>query len=260
MKSISKQQKFMILVLLGVILIASTSLIEPIAQDQQYHQFADQRSYLSIPNTLNVASNLLFLVIGLAGLFMLCLRRSLVIIEPLFPAYIVFFTALVVIAPGSAYYHWVPDNQSLVWDRLPMTLAFMSFFAIILGERISLRFARLAFLPLLFAGFSSIVYWSLSETAGSGDLRPYALVQFLPMLMIPLILLMFSPKFSRDHDLWILLACYLVAKILETLDGQILQALAVISGHSLKHIVASIGCLVYLRYLQRRKSLSSGNA
>ena len=202
----------MILVLLGVILIASTSLIEPIAQDQQYHQFADQRSYLSIPNTLNVASNLLFLVVGLAGLFMLCLRRSLVIIEPLFPAYIVFFTALVVIAPGSAYYHWVPDNQSLVWDRLPMTLAFMSFFAIILGERISLRFARLAFLLLLIAGFSSIVYWSISESAGSGDLRSYALVQFLPMLMIPLILLIFSPKFGRDHDLWIFLACYLFAK------------------------------------------------
>jgi hypothetical protein len=86
-------------------------------------------------------------------------------------------------------------------------------------------------------------------------LRFYALVQFLPMLMIPLILLMFSPKFSRDHDLWIFLACYLFAKILEIFDGQVLQALAVISGHSLKHIVASIGCLVYLRYLQRRTAL-----
>jgi len=260
LKSLSKQQKVMILVLLGIILIASTSLIEPIAQDQQYHQFADQRSYLSIPNTFNVASNLLFLVVGLTGLFLLCVRRSLVIVEPLFPAYLVFFAALVVIAPGSAYYHWLPDNQSLVWDRLPMTLAFMSFFAIILGERISLQFARLMFLPLLIIGISSIVYWSLSENAGSGDLRPYALVQFLPMLMIPLILLMFSPKFTRDRDLWIFLACYLAAKTLETLDDQILQALAVISGHSLKHIVASIGCIVYLRYLQHRQPLSPGNA
>jgi hypothetical protein len=173
------------------------------------------------------------------------------------PAYFTFFAALIAIAPGSAYYHWLPDNQSLVWDRLPMTLAFMSFFTIILGERISYRFAKLMFLPLLVAGFSSLVYWSFSELAGSGDLRPYALVQFLPMLMIPLILLMFRSNFTRDRDIWLFLVCYLLAKVFETFDEQIFQSLSIISGHSLKHIAAGVGCLVYLRYLYCRTAINS---
>jgi hypothetical protein len=241
--------------LIGVILIVFTGFVDPIPQDQQYHQFADQRSYPSVPNTLNVFSNLLFTVAGIAGLYLLCVPRSLVIVDSIFPAYFTFFAALIAIAPGSAYYHWMPDNQSLVWDRLPMTLAFMSFFTIILGERLSSRFAKLLFLPLLITGLLLILYWSFSELSGSGDLRSYALVQFLPMLIIPLILLMFSSRFTRDRDIWIFLACYLAAKILEVFDDQIFQSLGFISGHSLKHIAASVGCLVYLRYLHSRTNI-----
>jgi hypothetical protein len=256
MSPVSIQQKHALLILIGIILVVSTSFVDPVPQDQQYHQFADQRGYLSIPNTLNVVSNLLFTVVGIAGLYLLCLRRSLVIVDSIFPAYFIFFTALIAIAPGSAYYHWMPDNQSLVWDRLPMTLAFMSFFTILIGERISSRFAKFIFLPLLIAGLLSILYWSFSELAGSGDLRPYALVQFLPMLLIPLILLMFSSRFTRDRDIWIFLACYLAAKLLEIFDDQIFQSLGFISGHSLKHIAASIGTIVYLRYLHKRTAIS----
>jgi len=256
MSQVSIQQKRALLILIGVILVVSTSFVDPIPQDQQYHQFADQRSYLSIPNTLNVISNLLFTVAGIAGLYLLCLRRSLVNVDSMFPAYFTFFAALIAIAPGSAWYHWMPDNQSLAWDRLPMTLAFMSFFTIIIGERVSSGFARLIFLPLLIVGVLSILYWSFSELEGSGDLRPYALVQFLPMLIIPLILLLFSSKYTRDRDIWIFLACYLAAKVLEIFDDQIYQLLGFISGHSLKHIAASIGTIVYLRYLYKRTAIN----
>ena len=255
MNLVSTKQRCALLIVIGLISIASIGFIDPVPQDQQYHQFADQRSYLSIPNTMNVVSNLLFSVAGIAGLYLLRVRRSLVIVDSLLPAYFIFFAALIAIAPGSAYYHWMPDNQSLVWDRLPMTLAFMSFFTIILGERISTRFARLVFIPLLIIGLLSILYWSFSELAGSGDLRPYALVQFLPMLVIPLILLMFSSRFTRDRDIWIFLACYLAAKVLENFDDQIYQSMAIVSGHSLKHIAASIGCLIYLRYLYKRTAI-----
>jgi len=256
MRSISKTQKYTILTLVAVIFIVLTGFLDPIPQDLQYHQFADQRTYL-IPNTLNIASNLLFALAGIAGLYFLCVRRSLLATELMMPAYFTFFAALIAITPGSAYYHWLPDNQSLVWDRLPMTLAFMSFFTIILAERLSLRFAKLMLLPLLIAGFSSIVYWSFTEQAGFGDLRPYALVQFLPIVMIPLILLMFRPVFTRDRDLWIFLGCYLLAKVFETFDYAIFQSLSIISGHSLKHIAAGIGCLVYLRYLHYRTDINS---
>ena len=59
-------------------------------------------------------------------------------------------------------------NLSLAWDRLPMTVAFMSFFAILLAERVSFRAARMLFPALLFAGIASIAYWYYSEVAGAG--------------------------------------------------------------------------------------------
>jgi hypothetical protein len=252
-------RKVVILALVTAVIIVASVLVNPVPQDQQYHQFADQRNYFDIPNTLNVTTNLFFALIGFAGLYFLCIRRSLIVVDSIFAVYITFFAALAAVAPGSAYYHWMPDNQSLVWDRLPMTLAFMSFFTIILAERLSLKFARIIFLPLIIVGVLSIVYWHRSELAGNGDLRPYGLVQFLPMLLIPMILLMFEEKFTRVRAIWWFLGWYLVAKIFEILDEQVFESLALISGHSLKHLGAGIGCFIYLRYLQTRSLIGSEN-
>jgi hypothetical protein len=252
-------RKVVILVLVTAVIIVVSILVNPVPQDQQYHQFADQRDYFDIPNTLNVTTNLFFALIGFAGLYFLCIRRSLIVVDSIFAVYLTFFAALAAVAPGSAYYHWMPDNQSLVWDRLPMTLAFMSFFTIILAERVSLKFARIIFLPLIIAGVLSIAYWHHSELSGNGDLRPYGLVQFLPMLLIPMILLMFEETFTRVRAIWWFLSWYLVAKIFEILDQQVFESLALISGHSLKHLGAGIGCFIYLRYLQTRSIISSVN-
>lgn len=255
MTTISSTTKTLILVAVGTSSIIATGIVDPIPQDPQYHQFADQRVYFEIPNALNVTSNLLFALIGIVGLIRLCIRRSLLVIDSIRVVYVTFFAALVAIAPGSAYYHWMPDNQGLAWDRLPMAIAFMSFFTIILAERLSLKLAKIIFLPLIITGVLSIVYWHYSELAGEGDLRPYGLVQFLPMLMIPMILLMFDAKFTHDHAVWWFLGWYLVAKVLEIFDDQVYEWLLLISGHSLKHLAVSIGCLIYLRYLQNRTLL-----
>lgn len=250
----NENTKIIILALVAVFFIVAVSFVDPVAQDLQYHQFADQATLFGVPNFVNVISNLFFTLVGLAGLIHLFIQRSLVTIDSIVPLYAVFFAALIAIGPGSAYYHWSPDNQSLVWDRLPITLAFMSFFSIILAERISLSFSKIVFLPLLIAGILSIVYWHYSESAGAGDLRPYGLVQFLPMLLIPIILLMFDARFTHDRGLWWFLGCYLIAKGFELFDDQIFDLLVVISGHSLKHLIASLGCLIYLQYLYRRTS------
>jgi hypothetical protein len=60
----------------------------------------------------------------------------------------VLFCGLILTAAGSAYYHLAPDNARLVWDRLPMTMVFMSLVAAIVMERIDLR-AGLVLLPIL---------------------------------------------------------------------------------------------------------------
>lgn len=215
--------------------IASLLMQGPIAQDPAYHQFADQRSVLRVPNFWNVASNLPFLLVGLYGSVLLGRGHSGGALSFLRPAYAVFFPALALVALGSAYYHLDPGDQTLVWDRLPMTLAFMAFFSAILGEHIQPSLVRRGLIPLLLLGMASVIWWQVS-----GDLRPYLLVQFLPVLLIPAIVVLYPSGAPGAGYVWALLASYVVAKVLELFDASIYQALG-FSGHSLKHIAAGLG-------------------
>jgi len=251
MSNLAKQRFLIVVCLLAIV----AALLAPsIPQDPEYHRFADQNSLLSIPNALNVLSNLIFLWVGIEGLYRLLRQNQLLILPQIQIAYITFFAALILIAAGSMYYHWSPDNPSLAWDRLAITFAFMSFITILLAERVSPAVAGRLFPLLLITGVASIVYWHYSELAGNGDLRFYALVQFLPLLLTPLILIGFESRYSRSADIWWLCCCYLAAKLFEVYDHEIYHWLGLLSGHSLKHISASIGCLVFLRHLRHRRS------
>ena len=154
------------------------------------------------------------------------------------------FAGVTLVGLGSGWYHLAPGNASLVWDRLPMTLAFMAFFAIILGEHIDLRLARLHAVAAARRRRASVLYWRATD-----DLRPYALVQFLPVLLIPLVLLLYPRRGSGA--VWIALACYVLAKLLEHFDPQVYAALGqAISGHSLKHVAAAAGMWALLAGLR----------
>ena len=80
----STSTKVVVLALVTAVVIVTGVLVDPVPQDQQYHQFADQRTYFAIPNVLNVATNLFFALIGIIGLYLLWIRRSLVIVDSLF--------------------------------------------------------------------------------------------------------------------------------------------------------------------------------
>lgn len=132
--------------------LVGLALLGPLPQDPLYHQFADQRPLLGIANFLDVISNLPFVIIGLLGLGYLapgCLRRGRPAggLPPLLLHYRIFFVGVLLTGLGSGYYHLAPDNHTLVWDRLPMTIAFMAFFAALVGESLSLRAGRLLLWP-----------------------------------------------------------------------------------------------------------------
>jgi hypothetical protein len=221
----------------------------PIHQSLDYHRFADTRTLLGVPNFWNVLSNLPFALVGLAGLAWTVQHLDDIRRETR-SAWLALFIGVALVGLGSGWYHLSPSSATLVWDRLPMTLAFMAFFAIILGEHIALRLARLSLYPLLIAGVLSVLYW-----ASTDDLRPYALVQFLPVLLIPLILVLYPKKGSGA--VWAALGCYVVAKLLEAFDPAIYDALGhAISGHSLKHVVAALGMWALLVGLKGRRSAS----
>lgn len=235
-----------LLLFIIVLAVFAMALVDPIAQDAAYHLFADRRSWWQIPNTLDVLSNVPFVFVGLMGLWHIVFYRQ----HKLFWPFLAIFIGVFCTGFGSAYYHWAPANETLVWDRLPMTIAFMGLLTMVLADRIDLRW-RQALLPLLMVGLASVWYWHSTETRGAGDLRPYALVQFLPMLLIPLILWLY-PAPRRDIGCYIgLVSCYLAAKLLEYFDRPVFELTNAISGHSLKHLAAALATLfLYLLWKQ----------
>lgn len=226
-------------------------------QPLSYHQFADQRAWLGIANLGDVASNLAFAVFGVWGLAWLAMLRPEESSERFLDGrerwfYIAVFFGMLLTAAGSAYYHIAPDNDRLVWDRLPMTVVFMSLVAAMIAERISVWVALWLWPAMLAVGIFSALQWHWSEQAGRGDLRFYAAVQVYAVLV--LLLVLFLPaRYTRSSDLGVVVGLYVLAKVLEIFDKQVFAAGHIISGHTLKHIAAGFAGYWILTMLQRRK-------
>ncbi|MBX3203628.1 MAG: hypothetical protein KF764_01105 [Labilithrix sp.] len=238
----------------------------PIAQPEGYHRFADTRTLYGIPNALNVLSNIPFLLVGWAGLSFL--RRgptrdpdgpfrpgAHTAFESLRerPAYVIFFAGVLLTAFGSSWYHLAPSTKRLFWDRLPMAIAFTALFAAMIAERISVYWSRMLLLPFVFAGVTSVVMWRLSEEGGAGDLRFYLFVQLFPMIALPLLMLLFAPRYSRGAELFVVVLVYAGAKALEHFDDRIWEATSHnVGGHALKHVAAALAIWFVLDMLKKR--------
>jgi len=235
------------------IILAVFIISGAIPQDPGYHEFSDTRPLFGIANFWNVASNLPFLIVGAAGLVYVHRYSTEVCVTGLETAYRVFFIGILLTAFGSAYYHLAPANETLVWDRLPMTIGFSALITIIVAEFVSPRVARRLLVPLLIAGFASVEYWAWTEARGVGDLRPYAIVQFLPMLLIPIILLSHRPLLGNTSYYWWMLFWYVLAKFFENFDAALFELGFLISGHSIKHVAAAMTPAVFLYSLSQRR-------
>lgn len=244
--------------LLPALLLAVASLLPPIAQPPEYHHFAEQRRCFGVPHCLDTLSNLPFLAVGAAGLLFLgragAVRRF--VDRRQMTAYRLFFAAVVLVGLASGYYHLAPDNGRLVWDRAAIGVALMAWFVAILGERASLTWSRRLLWPLLAAGLAGALYWGWSEAAGRGDLRPYFVVQLLPLLGVPLLLWLYPPRYSGDRDLVVVLCLYPLALAADLLDRPLAELLGVISGHTLKHLLAAAAAAWVLVGLARRRPLA----
>lgn len=243
---------------LAVVAVIVVFNFGPIAQDPDYHRFADQRSRFGIANFYNVMSNLPFIIIGIMGMRLMARDGSANWLAGLKPLYFTFFAGVLLTGLGSSYYHFHPDNQTLLWDRLPMTIAIMAIFCAVVGEYVSVRWALRIAIPLLLAGLISVIYWYRTELAGHGDLRLYVLVQYLPIILIPAILWIFTPEVKINTAIWSLLAAYVAAKLAELYDAGLYGVLTVLSGHSLKHVCAAFGALIIYLSLRHRQGGLAG--
>lgn len=253
----TKNQKTTLIILLFISAVVTLFSFNPIAQDLNYHNFADKRTWFNISNFSDVISNLPYIFVGILGFLTIFqfkddherFANKLEII-----AFLVVFFGIFLVGFGSGYYHLNPNNNSLVWDRLPMTIGFMAIFSIIISERISLKIGLFLLPLLLVLGVASIIYWNHTESLGHGDLRPYALVQFFPLIAIPLIIALFKTKYTGTYYIGEVIFWYLIAKLLEYFDWQIFDITNnIISGHSLKHLASAIATYSLVRYIKFRK-------
>jgi hypothetical protein len=184
-----------------------------------------------IPNFWNVITNLPFVIIGIYGLARLKGVRDHQLI------YTIMFIGIVLTGFGSGYYHLHPNNDTLVYDRIPMTIVFMSFLSLTITQCINEQWGTILLLPLILFGTGSVLWWQYSD-----DLRLYGFVQFYPVVFVPVIYVLFpSNESKRAWQIlkWVI-AWYIIAKLFEHFDKEIFGFGRFISGHSLKHLAASV--------------------
>lgn len=253
----NEHAKVALLAGLTVAVVAAVAALPPIPQWQSYHDFADRRAWLGIPNTLDVGSNLAFILVAAAGL-----GRLLGSDRPMFAdprdaiPYRVFFLALGAVGCASAWYHLAPDDGRLLWDRLAMVGVFMAWVAAQFNERLGPRVGAVMLPVLLLLGAAAVVYWGVTEARGHGDLRPYGMVHLYPMVLVPLLLWLYPSRYSRGGDALVVLGLYLVALAAEQLDAFIFGLTGVVSGHTLKHLAGAAAALWVLHSLLHRRPTS----
>jgi Ceramidase len=236
----NNSRRVLAFLILMAVSIIGLLLLPPITQNQNYHDFADQRTILGIPHFWNVVSNLPFIAVGAAGLWQR--RRD--------PAIALLFLGVLMTGFGSAYYHLDPNDRTLFWDRLPMTIGFMAILAIVIEERLDAKAGAILLWPLIAVGVFSLLLWRWT-----GDLRLYGWVQFFPCVAVPVLFLLFPPRYSGTSYWLMAAAFYALAKLFEFYDRAIYSFGSILSGHTLKHIAAAAACFAILRYFQKRKPI-----
>ena len=231
-------------------------MLTPIVQDQAYHHFADTRGLAGIANAGDVLSNLAFLVVGIMGLLFMRQARERFGTPDEMRAYWWLFGAIVATTFGSAYYHLAPDDDRLVWDRLPIALGFMGLLSAVIAERISVRAGVRLLAPLLVFGALSVLYW-----AWSGDLRIYLLTQFGAILAVLLIAGVWRSRYTHGPAIFAAIGLYGLAKVVEVYDRAVFDFVGgLVSGHTLKHLLAAAALYVILWSLERRTAAPTSAA
>ena len=192
---------------------------------QGYHNFADQRSFLGIPNAVDVISNIAILI---PAIYLLQVRKKKSTTSNLLILH------LVLLSVASSYYHWNPSDDTIFWDILMIAVTIMLVVIIISDTEYGIILYGL--------GILSILYWRYT-----GDFRLYILI----LVGVPLYIVL---KHYKNNELRNYLIVFVVANILLRLaehnDHLVYKITGnKISGHTLKHIFA--GIMSVIKILQK---------
>ena len=219
----------------------------PIHQPEGYHAFADARPLLALPNAADVLSNIGFALAGLWGLWMFRTAAARRALGASWPGYALFISALVACAVGSGFYHLAPDDARLAWDRLPIALACAGLIAGSFADTHVRPYSLRVVAGLAALAVASVWWWS-----ATADLRPYLLLQAAPLVLIPFWQARGHTRFAERAAFGFAIVLYAAAKIAELGDHAIFEALGALSGHTLKHLLATGASLVIVATLVAR--------
>jgi hypothetical protein len=215
-----------------IALLASALLLPAIHQDPSYHRFADQRTWLGVPHAANVLSNLAFIAVGLFGSFTLLSSHRLTRATVTSPGCVA--AGFVLTGIGSIWYHAQPNDATLVWDRLPMTLVLAGVIAAAIAVRVGDGVAHRALLTLIIVGTASVLYWR-----ASGNLTPYAVLQLGGLAALVILLVATHAESDPFSWAWIV-GWYCFAKAAELGDSLVWQwSGGIVAGHTIKHLAAA---------------------
>jgi hypothetical protein len=209
------------------------------------HTFIDARSFFGIPNCMDVLSNLPFLIGGAWGLIALQSAQSMA--APLQKSARVFFIGLIFTCLGSSYYHYAPSDFGLMIDRLGMAVAFAGVISLAAGSRLGAAASERATPALLMlAPLAAVAAYTLQ------NVLPWAIVQFGGVALIVWLACLPRSKTKPSIHLGALIALYALAKLFEAQDTQVFELTqGIISGHSLKHIAASLAAVPVILALKK---------
>ncbi len=213
------------------------------------NHFVDSREFFGIPNTADVLSNLPFAIFGIWGLLLQANthkayqpyvgRESFVLA--------LFFIGLIFTTVGSMLYHLTPSDSTLLWDRAGMAFVFAGMLGVAASERISAKSGIWLGLISLLAGMLSLLVWSQTT-----DVLPWMTLQFGSLLLILILAITRKHIKSLGVSLYAVVAWYALAKVFESNDHAIFEATGHwVSGHTLKHLAASLAALPIILALQK---------
>ena len=250
--SLSRRETILAGIALAV--LALPFALPHVAQSPAYHHFADTRTLFGVANAMDTLSNFAFIIAGVAGIVLVWLRRLPEPTTALGAMSLLTFIGLVATGIGSAWYHGqVPPNDAgLAIDRYGMVVSFAGVLGLAAAHKVSERAGWWTGWLVLAAGPFAVWWWTVS-----GNVAPYAVLQFGGMALLVLIL------FWRDAAAFgtaaagpnwgLLIGAYALAKVFEAGDAQIWELTArLISGHTLKHLAAALVAVAVIAPLYRR--------
>jgi hypothetical protein len=251
------QPRNVLLIAVTLMAVGLALFLPAMPQPREYHDFVDKRVAYGIENFFDVVSNATFALAG-AVLLLLVLRPRTCFERPAerLP-YLVFCIGVLMTAAGSCYYHLEPNNETLFWDRLPMTIAFMGLISAQIVDRVDVRAGLLALGPMLLVGMGSAVYWIVTERLGRGNVVPYAVLQAYAVFVLLLLAAVHPSRYTHGGAIFVVFAGYLLAKVFEHYDRQIFELTGAVSGHTLKHVAAGLAALPVAYMLWRRQLIGT---